>query len=114
MKKINSIFMGRFLIVLFLLDACVITVSILLAFVWGKLYIESFGDALTLFTIPATFFLITIHLIKIGCWSCLKIDDTKISNKDYSLEWKNVFITFTINRHTMYARHMRVGRLCHA
>lgn len=103
MKKISSVPLGR-LIVVGLLFLCFFATIIIII-----LGISEPSNSLAYaFLLPLLILFNIVHYIKSGYWEYLKIDDLKISNNYYNLDWENVYITLTTNHHAISPRYPSV------
>ena len=103
MKKISSVPLGRLLVVSLLFLCSFVTIIIIV------LGISEPYDHLTYaFLLPLLILYNIVHYEKSGYWEYLKVDDLKIANSNYSLDWENVYITLTTKRHAISPRYPSV------
>ena len=99
MKKISSIHGGRFCIYCFIISILISVIAIVIA-----LFSDLSSEAIYAFILPLLLLFVTIHFIKNGFLSYLEICHSKISNKENSLDWENVYITAAIVSNSVYGR----------
>lgn len=103
MKKISSVPLGRLLIVGLLFLCSFVTIIIIV------LGISEPSDHITYaFLLPLLILFNIVHYAKSGFWEYLKVDDLKIANSNYSLDWENVYITLTTKCHAISPRYPAV------
>ena len=99
MKKISSIYGGRFCIYWLFISIFVSVFATSVAIV-----LDPSITLVSVFVIPLVLLFTAIHFIKNGYLSYLKIDNLKISNKENSLDWENVYITVATVFNYAYSR----------
>lgn len=99
MKKISSILGGRFCIYWLFISIFISVIATIIA-----IFLDPSITLISIFIVPLVLLFIAIHLIKNGFLSYLEIDHSKISNKENSLDWENVYITLTTVFNSNYGR----------
>ena len=103
MKRISSVPLGRSIVVILSFICFFVTIFIIILGI-----LEPSNNLLYTFLLPLLIFFNIVHYVKSGYWSCLKIDDLKIANSNYSLDWESVYITLTTKRHAISPRYPSV------
>ena len=99
MKKISSIHGGRFCIYCFIISIFISVTAIIIS-----IFLDRSTEEIYAFILPLLLLFVTIHFIKNGFLSYLEICHSKISNKENSLDWENVYITAAIVSNSVYGR----------
>lgn len=99
MKKISSIFGGRFCIYWLFISIFISIIATIIA-----IFLDPSITLISIFILPLVLLFIAIYLIKNGFLSYLEIDHSKISNKENSLDWENVYISLTTVFNSVYGR----------
>ena len=97
MKRISSYQGGRF-IVITLLSLCLLIAVLCVVGIISNSFEWICAIPLSLLMLFAA-----VHRIKSGFLSSLQIDEIKIANADYSLNWDNVYITLATTHKIVYA-----------
>ena len=103
MKRISSVPLGRLIVVLLSSICLGSTILIILLKIS-----EQSNNHIYAFLLPLLILLSIVHYLKSGFWSWFKMDDFKIVNNHYSLDWENVYITLTIGYHPISPRYPSV------
>ena len=99
MKKISSILGGRFCIYWLFISIFISVIATIIA-----IFLDPSITLISIFIAPLVLLFIASHLIKNGFLSYLEIDHSKISNKENSLDWENVYISLTTVFNSVYGR----------